>query len=115
MLCAINQGVAVATPGNHIRIAVAGQDAGRIEPPKPFEIVEMRLEVLWFIDIGDRVLHRVAAEEKPALGQPDHRRVVTVNVNLDQLDAEAANVELVPLSEDPSRQDQWIDSRRSLV
>jgi hypothetical protein len=76
---------------------MVGKDAIWSEPPTPVEIGEVRLESLRFNDIGERVLHRVSAEEEPLLCQPDHRCIVAVNIGLDQLDVQPADVEMLPL------------------
>ena len=59
----------------------------------------MGVEALGLIDVGDRVLHRVPAEEEALLGEPDDRRVVAVDVDLDQLDLGAAEVEALGAGE----------------
>ena len=55
-------------------IAVVGKDAIGVERPQPLEIDEVGVEALRLVDVGDGVLHRVAAEQQPLLGQPDDGR-----------------------------------------
>jgi hypothetical protein len=44
-------------------VAVVREDAIGVELPEPVEVVQVGLEVLRLVHVGDRVLHRVAAEE----------------------------------------------------
>ena len=94
---------------------MVGQDAFRRQPPEPREIGEVHIEALRFIDVRDRVLHRVSTEEQPLLGQPDDGRVVAVDVRVDQVELHAAGRQTQTIPEHPCGQYQWIDPGRSLV
>ena len=94
------------------RVAVVGQDAVGGERGEPLEVDEVRVEAVGLGDVGDGVLHRVAGEQHALLGQPHHRGVVAVDVDVDELEAEAADVEAHAVLEGQGGEDERVDARR---
>src|SRR5271165_5237800 len=108
-----NQIAGVAPGGYDLRVAMIGEDPIWSELPEPGEVGQMRVKALRLIDVGDRVLHCVSAEEQPPLRQPDHCRVVAVDVGVDQLEPYSSDGHPQTVGEDRGREQERIDWRWS--
>ena len=95
-------------------IAVVGEDAIGVERPEPLQVDQVGVETVGLGDVGHGVLHRVAGEQHALLGHPHDSGVVAVDVDVDQLEAKAADVEAQALIEGQGRQDQRVDPGRAL-
>jgi hypothetical protein len=88
---------------------VVGQDAIGIQVPEALEVGQVAVEAVGLGEIGDRVLQRVAGEQQALARQPDHGGVVAVDVDVDELEAPAPDLEGRTLIERAGGEDERVD------
>ena len=76
---------------------------------QPFDIKQMHAKVQRITDIGDRIFQRVTRQQHAAVGKPDHRGVIAVDIGLDQPNRQPTDLQVQHTLEDPCRQDQGRD------
>jgi hypothetical protein len=89
-----------------------GQDPVGIQGGQLVEAGEVAVEAVGLGDVGDGVLERVAREEDALFGQPQHRRVIAVDVEVDELDAPRPTSRRQALVEGQGGEDERVDPGR---
>ena len=88
------------------------QDPRRLELAQQLEVLPVHRQPGRFVDVRDRVLQRVAAQEEPLLRPPRDDRVVAVDLGVQELEAHVADLERSALAERRRRQHEGVDRRR---